>query len=106
MYRPKEVMRPKTKVAVALHRVDGPVLEGNLSVAGDERILDVMNSGNPFFPLEVADNNDLLELDGDYFLSTCVSITAGYRYAAWLLYDVRDKRFGCAIDCAHVEGEY
>ncbi len=60
MYRRKELLRPKTKVAVALHRVDGPVLEGSLSVAGDERILDVMNSGNPFFPLEVSGGRVLL----------------------------------------------
>ena len=60
MYRPKEVLRTKTKVAVSLHRVDGTVLEGGVSVSGDERILDAMNNSNPFFPLEVAGGKILL----------------------------------------------
>ncbi len=60
MHRSPEVMRPKTKVSVALQRLDGVVLEGEMFASGAERIIDVLNSERPFFPLEVSKGRLLL----------------------------------------------
>ncbi len=60
MYRTSDVIKPKTKIAVELRRTDGSVLEGHVYVAGSERILDVLNSAAPFFPIEVQSGKVLL----------------------------------------------
>lgn len=60
MYRTSDMIRPKTKIAVELHKTDGSVLEGHIYVAGSERILDVLNSLAPFLPIEVRSGKVLL----------------------------------------------
>ena len=55
MYRSSDVVRPKTKIRVEMHRDDGSVMEGHVFVAGHERVLDLLNNKEPFLPFETED---------------------------------------------------
>lgn len=55
MYRSSDVVRPKTKIRVEVHRDDGTVMEGHVFVAGHERVLDLLNNKEPFLPFETED---------------------------------------------------
>lgn len=55
MYRPTEVMRAKTRVPVDLLKTDGTQLEGYVFAGSQERVLDLMNSREPFLPIELSD---------------------------------------------------
>ncbi len=55
MYRSSDVIRPKTKIRVQLQQGDGTSLEGFVFVAGNERVLDLLNGREPFMPFETED---------------------------------------------------
>jgi hypothetical protein len=55
MYRSSDVIRPKTKIRVELQKGDDTIVEGFVFVAGQERVLDLLNSREPFLPFETED---------------------------------------------------
>ena len=55
MYRLNEVMRAKTRVPVDLLKIDGTQLQGYVFAGSQERVLDLMNSREPFLPIELSD---------------------------------------------------
>ncbi len=60
MHRSSDIIRPKSKVPVELHRDDGTVLEGYVYVGGQERILDLLNNHERFIPFELPDGRILM----------------------------------------------
>lgn len=60
MYRSSEVIRPKTKIRVELQRGDDTIMEGFVFVAGQERVLDLLNGKEPFLPFEMENGRYVL----------------------------------------------
>ncbi len=60
MHRASDAIKHKVKVMVGLQKIDGSVLEGYVHLGGSERVLDLLNSGAPFLPLETQDDKFLL----------------------------------------------
>ncbi len=60
MHRSSELIRPKSKVAVELHKDDGSVLDGFVYVGGQERILDLLNNHERFVPFELNDGTMIM----------------------------------------------
>jgi hypothetical protein len=51
---------PKITVEVEITRLDGSKLRGDVFIAANERVLDMLNSANPFFPFRNADSRRVL----------------------------------------------
>jgi hypothetical protein len=53
---------PKIAVEVEITRLDGSRIRGDVFIAANERVLDMLNGSNPFFPFRHADNRRVLLL--------------------------------------------
>lgn len=51
---------PKIAVEVEISRFDGSKVRGDVFIAANERVLDMLNSSNPFFPFRDSNTRRVL----------------------------------------------
>lgn len=60
MHRPRDIFRAKEKVTVRLTLQDGAILTAQVFPGGTERVLDLINNGDMFLPIEIDGHMQLI----------------------------------------------